>query len=443
MTTLAAGAACVSIAPRPDDLRAGIYLGGFGSYRQRRSRAVHDDPQCRAIAISDGETTFVIAALDLVGASGPLFATIRAEAARITGMPTSNLLISCTHSHASPDMQGLWGGTTSAYETHVARQAASAIGEACRKLAPATAAAATTTLAGVVRNRRGWPETDDTLTALRFVTRTGAAIGTLVNYACHPTASGPTNTEISRDWCGITNDTIDAAIGGVTVYVNGAIGDANPVRDGGFDAVRVTGDAVAASAITALDSAVAIDGAITLHTERLELPINFEGLSTRVQGAVAKAGPALSVLSKTGGMRAASVALHAVGRSDLAQIVAAFDGISERRMLHDGGQSSLPTLCGYLRLGSDLEGFVAPGEVLTRLGLPLRASLGARHRLFLGLTHDTLGYFLPEDEWMIGRNNNYEESVSMGKRGGTLLAEALMRIAQCADAPTAKDEELA
>ena len=61
--------------------------------------------------------------------------------------------------------------------------------------------------------------------------------------------------------------------------------------------------------------------------------------------------------------------------------------------------------------------------------MPLRASLGARHRLFLGLTHDTLGYFLPEDEWMApGRNNNYEESVSMGKHGGAVLADKLLSL---------------
>jgi hypothetical protein len=52
--------------------------------------------------------------------------------------------------------------------------------------------------------------------------------------------------------------------------------------------------------------------------------------------------------------------------------------------------------------------------------------MGARHRMFFGLTHDTLGYFVPEDEWMTGRNNNYEESVSMGRRAGSVLADALL-----------------
>jgi hypothetical protein len=102
--------------------------------------------------------------------------------------------------------------------------------------------------------------------------------------------------------------------------------------------------------------------------------------------------------------------------------------MAERKMLHRDGRTYLPTHCGIIRIGEDVEGFAAPGEVLTRLALPLRASMGARHRLFLGLTHDTLGYFLPEDEWMSGRNNSYEESVSLGKHAGAILADALLAL---------------
>ena len=36
-----------------------------------------------------------------------------------------------------------------------------------------------------------------------------------------------------------------------------------------------------------------------------------------------------------------------------------------------------------------------------------------------------LGYFVPGDEWMTGHNNNYEESVSLGKHAGTALADRL------------------
>ncbi len=306
MSALRAGAARVSIAPRFDDLRDGVYLGGFGSYRQRRATGVHDEPLCRAIAIGDGDTTFVVAALDLVGASGPLLQSIREQAARLTRLPATRILIACTHSHASPDMQGLWGGAGAAYETYVAHRAAGGISQAFEAMVPAAASVATTSLGGVVRNRRGWPETDETLTTLRFATTDGAPIAALVNYACHPTASGPANTEVSRDWCGYAADAVESALGGVAVYVNGAVGDVNPAADGAFEHAASLGEAVARASVASLDAAEPLDGRVEVRTEPLLLPVNFERLSQRVQDAVGRAVPALSVLSKAGGMRAAS-----------------------------------------------------------------------------------------------------------------------------------------
>jgi hypothetical protein len=66
--------------------------------------------------------------------------------------------------------------------------------------------------------------------------------------------------------------------------------------------------------------------------------------------------------------------------------------------------------------------------VLTRLALPLRAAMGAPHRMIFGLAHNTLGYFVPDDEWMSGRNDNYEESVSLGRRASRKLAEELLAL---------------
>jgi hypothetical protein len=418
----------VSIAPRADDLRDGLWLGGFGSFRERRATAVHDEPQCRALAVGDGGGTFVLAAMDLVGASGSLLATIRADAARLTHLPESQILLACTHSHGSPDLQGLWGGTGAAYREHVAHRAASAIWDAHRALGHATASAATRTLPGLTKNRRGWPETDDTLTSLRFRSADGKPIATLVNFACHPTTTGSSNTEVSRDWCGYAVDTIERGEGGVAVYVNGAIGDVNPIDASGFGAAQALGEAVAEAAMRSLEHADAIEGYVRVRTEPLALPVRIERLSERVEQAIDRSGFAIAALAKAGGVHAAQMALLAAGRRDLAQMLAALESMSERPKSHHGGVSCVRTQCGYVGIGNAFEALAAPGEVLTRLALPLRASLGAPHRMFLGLTHDSLGYFVPEDEWMTGRNDNYEESVSMGRRAGTTLADALLAI---------------
>lgn len=426
--SLLAGAARVSIAPREEDLRDGVWLGGFGAYRQRRATGVLDTPQCRAAVISDGTTAFAVAALDLVGASGPLLASIRADAAKLTGLAPESILLACTHSHASPDLQGLWGGVPEGYRTLIARQAASAIAGAHRAMAPARASAATTSLSGVVTNRRGWPETDETLTTLSLRSPEGGTLATIANYACHPVAIGAADTRVSRDWCGFAADAIEAEAGGVAIYINGAIGDANPARSGEVDAARALGEAVAASALDAMRDAESVGDTIHIDMRAFEVPMHVERLSQRVNEALARGGFALAALSKTGGLGAASAALHAVGRADLAQIVAALRGISERRIIHRDEGTFIASHCGYVGIGDAFGAVAAPGEVMTRLALPLRNAMDMRHRMIFGLTQDALGYFIPDDEWMTGRNNNYEESVSPGRRAGAALADALMQI---------------
>jgi len=84
------------------------------------------------------------------------------------------------------------------------------------------------------------------------------------------------------------------------------------------------------------------------------------------------------------------------------------------------------TRVSRVRFGGGLDALAAPGEVLTRLGQALRERLDAPATMFFGLTNDTLGYFIPEDEWMSGRNNGYEETVSLGPQAATSLERAVV-----------------
>ena len=49
----------------------------------------------------------------------------------------------------------------------------------------------------------------------------------------------------------------------------------------------------------------------------------------------------------------------------------------------------------------------------------------APHRMVLGLTGDALGYFIPSDEWMTGKNDDYEESISLGMTVGDTSRDAM------------------
>ena len=73
----------------------------------------------------------------------------------------------------------------------------------------------------------------------------------------------------------------------------------------------------------------------------------------------------------------------------------------------------IDTQASYFRLGSNVQGVMFPGESLTRNGLPIKVAMRAPFKFFFGLTGETLGYFVPSDEFWKGRNNNYEELVSL------------------------------
>ena len=86
------------------------------------------------------------------------------------------------------------------------------------------------------------------------------------------------------------------------------------------------------------------------------------------------------------------------------------------------------TSLGYLRFGTQLQAVAFPGESTTRNGFDdhipdpgaqaIKEAMTTDHKLFLGLTGDSLGYFVPSDEWFSGRNHFYEELVSPGKAAG-------------------------
>jgi len=63
---------------------------------------------------------------------------------------------------------------------------------------------------------------------------------------------------------------------------------------------------------------------------------------------------------------------------------------------------------------------------LTRNAEPIKGAMQTRNKFFLGLSGDTLGYFVPSDEW----GDGYEESVSMGIQAGDQTRDALISLIQ-------------
>ena len=232
---LEVGMARMDVSPY-NSVRMGGYGVFFGSESAGRwSHGIHDPIYATAIAFVKDDSVMVLITLDLVGLVSPDVEDIRNGVASRLPFGPDRVMVSSTHTHHSPDTLGLWGttlpprsGRDEKYMKSMKIRAVEAAVNAYRNRKPAKVF-----LAIGNEDELHWNQyitevdnaaLDSTITYLRFMDNEGHVIGTLTNWACHPTAEGMDNRLISSDWVGAWRDKMDAAMPGVHMYVNGSIG---------------------------------------------------------------------------------------------------------------------------------------------------------------------------------------------------------------------------
>ena len=378
------GVSVVDVSPTDAELANGdIYMGAYGLVipgvlmGRPAATGVNDPIFARTMVVKRSSDTVVMTILDMPGMSNRVIRAMVAGVTERTGIPRESIYIGSTHSHSAPDFQGLWGSVADAYKQRVIDLTIGGIVDAFEKVAVAELFVSKGT--GPNRNRRDWGFTDTELTVLDAKTPDGQRIGTLIQFAAHPVKLGAENLLISRDYTGYTVDREEERLGAPVLYFNGIIGDCSPDGGGeGFMGAQEYGIMVADAAAAAMAAgATEVEPGIVYELKEWRQEVTNTGF----QG------------------------LWNAGILD-------YDGFNENNML------SIDTQGGYFRLGTNLQGVAFPGEALTRTGLDIKMPMKADFKLFLGLTTDSLGYFIKSDEWMTGRNGNYEENVSMGQTAG-------------------------
>ena len=383
------GVTVADISPNEAELASGeVYMGAYGILTARgAATGVHDSIYARTMVLKNASSTIAMTILDLPGISNRALHAIADAVRAKTQLSSENIFVGATHSHSAPDLQGLWGHVPDDYKQRLIDLTAQSISEAFTTAEPAELFVAQSTAPN--RNRRGHPEIDSELTVLDAKTTGGRRLGTLINFAAHPVKLGADNKLISRDFCGYTVDRAEAALGGKVLFFNGVVGDASPDGGGsGYEGAEAFGNTVADAAVTAVATETKVTPGIYRDQEKWQQAVTNEGFK----------------------------ALNDLGVLDY-DIDAVGDGLG------------IQTQFTYFRLGSEVQAVAFPGEALTRTGLEIKSRMTSPYRLFLGLTTDTLGYFVKSDEWMMGHNDNYEESVSLGETAGDnavrVLSEAI------------------
>lgn len=205
-----------------------------------------------ALVVDDGRRRVVLVGLDMLAVAGQHALALRDAIAAAAGTRREAVFVNCQHTHAAPPPPGVikMGGLVHqftdderGYWNQLVRDASSAARLATRRLQPARAGSAATTIDGLSVNRRerladgmtilGWnPEApcDRSLGVLRLESMNGEPLGTVVQFACHPVVIGPDVAQFSSDYVGPLRDTVRSFTGGDCLFLQGCAGNILPLE---------------------------------------------------------------------------------------------------------------------------------------------------------------------------------------------------------------------
>ena len=378
-----AGAAKVEITPTES-----VWMGGYGILRG--SQGVHDPLYARALVLERGNLRFALVSVDLVGIQ-------RQDLLKFLetlDFPPGQIVVCSTHNHSGPDTIGFWGlppvysGQDSEYMQIVFCGIRKALKQAQENLRPAEIAATAVTVdpAGIMKNIRRPGVVDRELIAVHLREQVSKeTIATLVELGCHSEVVGRTNQLISADFPGWTVARLEAEMGGVGVYVVGAVGGlVSP--DNPDDPERSDDD--------------------WPEAEKLGLRVADLVIGGLKKSLLYNPAPNITVWH-------APTYLHV---ENLLYKVARFVGLFDRDIYR--GNYVLTEVnvweIGGLRIAT------VPGEITPDLGLRIKKALSGDVSMLIGLANDELGYFLPEADYDL-RIYSYERTLCPGRKAGDAI----------------------
>lgn len=425
------------------------WLAGFSQGRPAQS--VHDDIEAVATVIDDGTQRIAFVAVDAIGFMNEEVEDVRKVLPKSLGITLLN--ISSTHNHEAPDLQGLWGmdfGHSGINPEHMAaahQAVIDAVAEAVSKLAAAEMRALTIpqgNLGGYVQDTRSPQVLDPDVHLLEFRDATSKQqLGRIVNWSNHVEALWGSNLAITADFPHYLRSGIDTAItydgvkkmdglGGITVYINGAIGGLLCPRG----SLKVTDH---------------------FTSEEIETP-NFEkarAIGYGVAGTVIDASKASTVAwAGQGAWHRRSRRFEVPATNQKLVLAAQVLKLIRRDFARHLGVPYITTELHLLEIG-DASILVIPGELYPEIAnggveIPAGADYPKARRLatpwrqivrqggtqfFLGLSNDAIGYIIPKTQWdeappyTYGDTEPpYGETNSIGGDTGLVLDEQLHKM---------------
>lgn len=391
------GAAKVKITPTKENYSQDkIWLAGFSP--GRAAKGIHDDLWVSAMWIGNGNPSWLIISLDLIGYLFDEVELVKKEIKKkfenVEMVPVS-IFIAATHNHSGPDTLGLWGktgqesGKAPEYMAFLRDKILQCVEEAWKNRKAARFKFGKTKLPELIHDGRAPKIKNDLLLSMQAVDYDGNTIATLVNYAVHAEVLNQKNQLITADFPGFMRKKLEEEFGGIALFLPADIGgmQSPKVFFRSFSSAKRYGEKIAKKVIASLkkENFRGIDKT-EFKDKELLFPITNPRFLQAIQGGI-------------------------------------FAG-TEKQLKKMGENLYLPSQIAHLVFGP-AEFLCVPGELFPELGHKIREQMKAEYKFLLGLCNNEIGYLLPEEQW---RENDYEESMSLGKPTAKTLLDGIAEL---------------
>ncbi len=416
-----------------------IWIAGFSN--KRAANGVHDKLWARTMVVDDGQSRIAITSIDAIGFMLDDIIDVKEMISEASGITYS--VISSTHSHEAPDLIGIWGkspfksGVNQAYLADLKKNTAQSIDEAANNLKPAKFKLAINPNDAIIvlKDTRKPLVFDEGLRMMQAISlETNETLGTLVAWADHPETLWSENLLISSDFPhylregvenGVFNEDsiLHKGIGGIAVYINGAVGGlmvthpslevkdiltGNIYKEPTYEKTKAQGDYLAYLGLKALDSS-------NYYIEKAGISIRAKSIDLKFKNPIFRLGVLLGLMDRgmNGWMQVRSeLAVFSIGPAHFTTV----PGEIYPEIVNGGVEAPQ---------GQDYD--IDPVEVPY-----IRAQMKGDFNFVFGLANDMVGYIIPKSQWDVdepftyGRNSApYGEVNSLGPETAPMIHKEL------------------
>lgn len=442
-----AGAAVAVITPN-----LGVSL--CGSMQDRQAQNIHDDLSARSLVLDNDEQRIALVVLDLIAASKDWLGQIKHQIHGFTGIPLSNILISCTHTHSAVTPVPIFQSQPEkAYLQWAAPHVADSVRVALKRLQPARLGWAVGREDRVVFNRRyfmkpgtklpsPFPGVDDKVkmnpgaenpaidkpagpidpdvAVLAVQKMDGQPLAVYASYALHYVGGNP-GSDVSADYFGVVADRLTELTGGprrdarqpfVALLANACFGDINNIdvrqrlaQPHEYHQMFAVADIVARAVHEAWRRVRYVDWApLAVKEETVDLAVR------KPTAADVQQAKELLQQAPQGPLRTPP---HIYARETV-QLVE--------------WPERFQTPVQALRIG-DLGVCALPGEPFCQTGLDLKAESPFKPLMMVGMANDYAGYLPTEEQHALGGYETWRAKSSfLEMKAATKLQETALRL---------------